>query len=706
MASRITAAFAKAAQEERPAFVSYVVAGYPTRNATVDVLLELEKGGVDLVELGIPFTDPLADGPTIQAAHIAALENGIDIDTCLQLVSEARAQGLQIPVIFMGYYNPIMQYGEQQLVERCAQAGIDGYIVVDLPPEEAASFRGLCAEHGLSYVPLITPSTSEGRVQRLVQIADSFVYVVSRSGVTGARKSLDLHLPELLGRVQKYTDLPLAVGFGVNTHEHFKDVGAMADGVVIGSQFVTVMRGAAPDKVAEVSRIYAEQVSGRVGGDIKRAKPLPKFGGSGSGGGAHENIASQSLLPDRFGEFGGQYIPEALYDCVSELEKAYVKCKDDPAFWEEFRSFYPYMGRPSPLHFADRLTEKCGGAKIFLKREDLCHTGSHKLNNAIGQALVAKRLGKSRIIAETGAGQHGVGTATICAKLGLKCIIYMGSEDMRRQALNVFRIRMLGGEVIPAVTGSRTLKDAVNEAMRDWVTNVQTTHYLVGSAIGCHPFPTMVRDFQCVIGNETKDQMRALTGRLPDAVVACVGGGSNSIGMFHPFIEDRDVRLVGAEAAGDGVDTPRHSATISAGSLGVFHGAKTYLLQDKKGQIMETHSISAGLDYPGVGPEHAWLRATGRGEYYGVTDTQALEGFRALTQLEGIIPALESSHAIYQAIQVASKMTPDQQIVICVSGRGDKDVNTVAEVLPKIGPQIGWDLRFEEDPTKIPPRDN
>ncbi|KAI8320921.1 tryptophan synthase [Martensiomyces pterosporus] len=700
MTERISNAFKVAAQQERPAFVAYVTAGFPSPDQTVDILLELERGGVDVVELGIPFTDPLADGPTIQEAHLVALEKNTDIDLCLDLVSEARARGLTIPVLFMGYYNPIMQYGEKRLVEKCAQAGIDGYLVVDLPPEEAQSFRALCAGSGLSYIPLITPSTSEARISRLVQVADSFVYVVSRMGVTGARKNLDAHLSGLLAKVQKYTSLPLAVGFGVNTHTHFKDVGSMADGVVIGSQFITVMRDAEEGKAAEAARKYAEEVSGRTINDVKRAHALPVLPAST----VKEVAEAHTLLPDKFGEFGGQYVPEALYDCISELEQAYVKCKNDPAFWEEFRSFYPYMGRPSPLHFADRLTEKCGGARIYLKREDLCHTGSHKLNNAIGQALVAKRLGKTRIIAETGAGQHGVGTATICAKLGLQCIIYMGSEDMRRQALNVFRIRMLGGEVIPATTGSCTLKDAVNEAMRDWVTNVQTTHYLVGSAIGCHPFPTMVRDFQRVIGDETREQMNALTGRLPDAVVACVGGGSNAIGMFHPFIEDREVRLVGAEAAGDGIDTAKHSATISAGTLGVFHGAKTYLLQDKKGQIMETHSVSAGLDYPGVGPEHAWLKATGRGEYYGVTDVQALEGFRTLAQLEGIIPALESSHAVYQAIQVASKMSSDKQIVICISGRGDKDVNTVAEVLPAIGPQIGWDLRFEEDPTKIPRR--
>ncbi|KAJ2523047.1 hypothetical protein H4217_000321 [Coemansia sp. RSA 1939] len=693
MAKRISKAFARAAEEGRPTFVAYTVAGYPSVDQTVDILLALESGGVDVIELGIPFTDPLADGPTIQAAHVTALENETDIDTCMEIVSSARARGLQAPVLFMGYYNPIMQYGESDLVKNCAKAGIDGYIVVDLPPEEAHSFRALCASVGQSYIPLITPSTSEARIKRLVQIADSFVYVVSRSGVTGARKSLDANLSQLLGRVQKYTDLPLAVGFGVSTHAHFADVGSMADGVVIGSQFITVLRNAEPGKQAEAVRCYTEEVSGRATNSAARTAPLAKhYPPKGE-----EIKEHQSILPSRFGEFGGQYVPEALYECVAELEKAYVACKNDPAFWEEFRSFYPYMGRPSPLHLAERLTEKCGGAQIYLKREDLCHTGSHKLNNAVGQILVAKRLGKTRIIADA-----GIAVAEICAKLGLKCIIYMGSEDMRRQPLNVFRIRMLGAEVIPAKTGSCTLKDAVNEAMRDWVTNVNTTHYLVGSAVGCHPFPTMVRDFQCVIGNETKDQMRALAGRFPDAVVACVGGGSNSIGMFHPFIENTGVRLIGAEAAGNGIDTPRHSATLSMGSSGVFHGTKTYLLQDKKGQIMETHSISAGLNYPGVGPEHAWLRSTGRAEYCAVTDAQALEGFRSLAELEGIIPALESSHAVYQAMQVASAMSSDKLVVICVSGRGDKDVNTVAEVLPKIGPQIGWDLRFEDDPTKAP----
>lgn len=343
------------------------------------------------------------------------------------------------------------------------------------------------------------------------------------------------------------------------------------------------------------------------------------------------------------------------------------------------------MGRPSKLQLASRLTEKCGGARIWLKREDLNHTGAHKINNALGQALLAIRLGKKRIIAETGAGQHGVATATICAKFGLECIVYMGSEDIRRQALNVFRMRMLGAKVVPVTSGSRTLKDAINEAMRDWVSNVTTTHYLVGSAIGPHPFPTIVRDFQSVIGQETKEQMQAKLGKLPDVVVACVGGGSNAIGMFHPFINDTSVRLVGVEAGGDGVDTGKHSATLAAGVPGVLHGTRTYLMQDKNGQITETHSISAGLDYPGVGPEHAWLKDSSRAEYVAVTDREALMGFRSLCELEGIIPALESAHAVYHAMQLAPKLPADKDVVITLSGRGDKDIQSVAENLPKYG---------------------
>ncbi len=391
-------------------------------------------------------------------------------------------------------------------------------------------------------------------------------------------------------------------------------------------------------------------------------------------------MVAEPLSP-RFGEFGGRYIPETLVAAHEELEVVYAEARADPEFHRELEDLYAhYVGRPTPLYFAERLTRECGGARIWLKREDLAHTGAHKINNALGQALLAKRLGKPRIIAETGAGQHGVATATVCAMLDLECHVYMGSEDIRRQSLNAFRMKMLGATLVPVEWGSKTLKDAINEAMRDWVTNVRTTHYIIGSAIGPHPFPTIVRDFQSVIGREARAQMLQQAGRLPDAAIACVGGGSNAIGLFHPFIDD-PVRLIGVEAAGEGVRSGRHSATLVAGRPGVLHGTKTYLLQDDAGQIMETHSISAGLDYPGVGPEHSWLKTSERAEYVAVDDTQALEGFKALTSSEGIIPALEPSHAIYHAMQVARTMRPDQDLLIGLSGRGDKDMHTVAAAL-------------------------
>ncbi len=374
-------------------------------------------------------------------------------------------------------------------------------------------------------------------------------------------------------------------------------------------------------------------------------------------------------------------MPETLVGAHEELEAAYRDACADPAFQAELDSLLKhYVGRPTPLYFAERLTKECGGARIWLKREDLAHTGAHKINNALGQALLAKRIGKPRIIAETGAGQHGVATATVCAMMNLECAVYMGTEDIRRQSLNVFRMKMLGATVVPVDSGSRTLKDAINEAMRDWVTNVRTTHYLIGSAIGPHPFPTIVRDFQSVIGKEARAQMLEQAGKLPDVAIACVGGGSNAIGLFHPLIDD-PIRLIGVEAAGEGVRTGKHSATLVAGRPGVLHGTKTYLLQDAAGQILDTHSISAGLDYPGVGPEHSWLKTSERAEYVAVDDVQALEGFQALTRAEGIIPALEPSHAIYHALGVAASMRPDQDLLIGLSGRGDKDMHTVAAAL-------------------------
>jgi len=543
-------------------------------------------------------------------------------------------------------------------------------------------------------------------------------------GVTGATGTLSSGLPEFLSRVHAYSgNVPAAVGFGVSTREHFLTVQEIAEGVVIGSQIITVLgqapAGQGPKKVEE----YLSSITGRKlerdaqGAIIREVNVLPPVekvqpafdaqptkviteNDTTSGPGLVDQIEALNVtgdpaaLPSHFGEFGGQYVPEALMDCLAQLEKGFEEARNDPKFWEEYRSYYPYMGRPSSLHLAPRLTEYVGGANIWLKREDLNHTGSHKINNALGQVLLARRLGKTKVIAETGAGQHGVATATVCAKFGMKCVVYMGAEDVRRQALNVFRMKLLGATVVAVDTGSRTLRDAVNEALRAWVTELDTTHYVIGSAIGPHPFPTIVRTFQSVIGNETKEQMKELTGRLPDAVVACVGGGSNAVGMFYPFSKDPSVKLLGVEAGGDGIDTNRHAATLTGGTKGVLHGVRTYVLQDKNGQISETHSISAGLDYPGVGPELSSWKDSGRAQFIAATDAQALEGFRLLSQLEGIVPAMESSHAVYGAIQLAKQMGKGQNIVLNLSGRGDKDVESVANELPRLGPKIGWDLRF------------
>lgn len=638
----------------------------------------------------------------------------------------------------MGYYNPLLAYGEENMLRDAKEAGVNGFIMVDLPPEEAVRFRNHCTKAALSYVPLIAPATSDARMKLLCKIADSFIYVVSRMGVTGASGTLNTQLPELLERVKQYSGgKPAAVGFGISTREHFLSVASIAEGAVIGSQIVNVLSDAKPGQGAKAVEDYCSEVSGRKPGIHNNTNGITREVGivetmdaakepNGTGGlNGHQvqpdevitdadvpegpGLADQldalnsatngktpnpSAIPARFGQFGGQYVPESLMDCLAQLEVGFQDAVNDPAFWEEFRSYYPYMGRPSSCHAAERLTAHAGGAQIYLKREDLNHTGSHKINNAIGQILVARRLGKTRIIAETGAGQHGVATATVCAKFGMKCVVYMGAEDVRRQALNVFRMKLLGAKVVAVEAGSMTLRDAVNEAMRAWVVDLDTTHYIIGSAIGPHPFPTIVRTFQSVIGQETKEQMKELTGRLPDAVVACVGGGSNAVGMFYPFSTDPDVKLLGVEAGGDGLDTARHSATLTGGSIGVLHGVRTYVLQDSHGQISDTHSVSAGLDYPGVGPELSSWKDSSRARFIAATDTNAFEGFRVLSETEGIIPALETAHAVWGALELAKTMKKDENIVICLSGRGDKDVQSVADELPKLGPAIGWDLRF------------
>ena len=386
--------------------------------------------------------------------------------------------------------------------------------------------------------------------------------------------------------------------------------------------------------------------------------------------------------PGRFGPYGGRYVPETLVAALAELEAAYAKARRDRGFLRELELLLrSYAGRPTPLYFASRLTRQLGGARIYLKREDLLHTGAHKINNCIGQALLARRMGKKRIIAETGAGQHGVATATVCALFGMECVVYMGVEDMRRQALNVFRMRLLGAEVHGVSSGSKTLKDAINEAMRDWVTNVRTTHYLLGSVLGAHPYPMMVRDFQSVIGREARAQIRKQTGKLPNAIVACVGGGSNAMGVFYEFLKDKRVKLIGVEAGGRGTHLGEHAARFSGGAPGVLQGTYSYILQDEAGQVATTHSVSAGLDYAGVGPEHAWLRESGRAEYVSATDQEALDACVTLSRTEGIIPALESSHAVAEAIKRAPKMKKNEILLVNVSGRGDKDMGILQEKL-------------------------
>ena len=391
-------------------------------------------------------------------------------------------------------------------------------------------------------------------------------------------------------------------------------------------------------------------------------------------------MSTQVEIPGHFGPYGGRFVPEALIAALDELTLAYQSAMVDPEFQRELAELHrTYTGRPSIITEAKRFAEHAGGARILLKREDLNHTGSHKINNVLGQALLVKKMGKKRIIAETGAGQHGVASATAAALMGLECVVYMGEEDTKRQSLNVARMKMLGAEVIPVTQGSKTLKDAINEAMRDWVTNVETTHYLLGTVAGPHPFPTMVRDFHRIIGVEAREQVLQLVGRLPDAILACVGGGSNAIGIFHPFIEDSTVRLIGLEAGGSGVETGKHAATITGGSPGVLHGTRSYLLQDESGQTVESHSISAGLDYPGVGPEHAYLHDLGRAEYRAITDAQAMAAFSLLAKTEGILPAIETAHALAGAMQVGKELGPDAVLLINLSGRGDKDVQTAAQ---------------------------
>lgn len=682
--------------------ITFLTAGYPSVEETVPLMLALQKGGVDIIELGMPFSDPIADGPVIQKANQIALDNGVTMHMVLDLVKKARNSGVKVPILLMGYYNPVLNFGEEKFVKATREAGANGYLLCDLPPEEAQRFRSVCKQYDLSYVPLVAPSTTDERLEALAPIADSFVYVVSRMGATGSTGKISDHIEELLNRVHKKTgDLPLAVGFGISTRQHFEQVAKIAQGVVIGSYLISLI-GDTPkaEREAKVSEYISEVVGHRPVDESKIIENSEVVAGGAEDAQALNDTGKAIVAGvDRFGEFGGQYVPEILHECLKELEAAFFKARDDPEFWKEIKSYYPYMGRPSSLHLADRLTETMGGARIWLKREDLNHTGSHKINNALAQVILAKRMGKAKVIAETGAGQHGVATATAAAKFGLKCTVVMGAEDVRRQALNVFRMKLLGADVIEVRNGTQTLRDACSEALRIWVSRLEDTHYVLGSATGPHPFPTMVRTFQSIIGKEIREEFPRIHPEhkeLPDYLVACVGGGSNCSGTFSDFIRSPEVKLLGVEAGGEGITTKFHAATLTAGVPGVLHGAKTYVLQTDDGQVIDTHSISAGLDYPGVGPELASWKASGRANFISCNDTDALRGFRLLSETEGIIPAVESAHAIIKAAELAATLPKSEDVVVTVSGRGDKDVAHVAELLPTMGPKIGWDLRFGE----------
>eukprot|EP01062_Namystynia_karyoxenos_P010850 TRINITY_DN13869_c0_g1_i1.p1 TRINITY_DN13869_c0_g1~~TRINITY_DN13869_c0_g1_i1.p1 ORF type:complete len:767 (+),score=288.07 TRINITY_DN13869_c0_g1_i1:109-2301(+) len=730
MSARLAKRFQDCRKAKRTAFVGFVTAGYPDKSATVDAMLTLEREGADVIELGVPFSDPTADGSVIQEASMVALKHRTTLDDCLSYCQQARAKGLQVPVVLMGYYNNFLQAGIRTLCERCKAAGLDGFIIVDLPFEEArqGGLLEAAAECDLSLVPLVAPTSNVKRVKELVQCAlhpiPGFVYVVSLLGVTGVRDAKNEQAAikeqrlrecrEVVAGVKAAVieaganpaDLPVVVGFGISQREDVLGFGQFADGAVVGSRIVEALgKGGA----AAAGAVVRELSGGPLAPDaVGGAAPPAKRARVSAAGAAGEDWCFSGT------EFGGRFIPETLMVAHEELAAAWTKWKDDPGFKAELaRLRKNYIGGPTPLYHAQRLSEKCGGAQIWFKREELAHTGAHKINNAVGQALLAMKLGKRRIIAETGAGQHGVATASACALLGLDCTVYMGAVDCERQQLNVFRMKELGATVIPARSGSRTLKDAINEALRDWVTNIRSTHYIIGSAVGPHPFPDIVRDLQSVIGNEARAQMLNQTtgehghptftdgpGRLPDAVVACVGGGSNAIGMFTAFLPDKAVRIVGVEAGGehgpklpDGSDTDKHSATLTLGTVGTLHGARTYLLQTADGQIKETHSISAGLDYPGVGPQHAALKKTGRVEYVYATDSQALDAMRTLSRSEGIVPALEPSHALHVTMEMARSMPKDKIVLMNLCGRGDKDMLHVAKAR---GVTIDTDVRLNK----------
>ncbi|KAJ6189038.1 hypothetical protein N7519_003946 [Penicillium mononematosum] len=672
-------AFAECKAQNRAAMITYVTAGFPTISETPDIMLAMQAGGADIIQLGIPFTGPTAESHAIKLANLRALENGVQISYILHMVQSARKRGLAIPVLFIGYYNPVRSYpyGEEKLLRECKAAGVDGLTIVDLLPKTTVGFRDLCKSKGLSYIPLIASSTSDAHMKLLCNIADSFVCIASRMGVSGTHEEpyetheepYETHeepygcVGDLLHRVHACTGnpVPVAVGFGIETPQHFVDIGRLAEGVVIGSQIIQILGTAVPGNGARKVREYCLEIADRTWDQNvvtargqQATQPLSSTTIYLSNDGANDapedtDKATNPTDTTQLRAFRDQYVPTSLTEGLTELENGFEAANADPTFWAEINSYATYANRPSTLHLAPRLTAHAGGARIWLKREDLNHTGSHKINNALGQIVLARRLGKTSIIAETGAGQHGVATATLCAQFGMNCTIFMGSQDFECKdlALTILRMRILGAEVVPVDaprSGEKgTLRDAVNEAFSVWARGLKTTHFIIGSAFGPHPYPTIVRTFQTVIGTETRVQFGAADG---------------------------DASMAG-----------QNSASLDGGPVRESRGLQISLSSDEDWEVDKIHFVSSGLYYPGVGPELLSWKESGRVRFVAANDSEALTAFSLLCQLEGIMPALESSYAIAGGMRVAKELGPERDVVVCLSGQGDKDVQALAQIM-------------------------
>ncbi|GAA5825541.1 hypothetical protein JCM5353_002333 [Sporobolomyces roseus] len=631
MAEHLRQTFQTNTLSNRPTFVAFLTAGFPSPDQTVPLMLAMERGGAEVIELGVPFSDPLADGKTIQEANTVALSHGVNYKMC--------------------YYNPILAYEEKAAVVDAREAGASGFIIGDLPPEEGVNFRGLCREEGLSFIPLIAPSTTDDRIRYLSTIADSFIYVVSRMGPTGAQDSINSTLPSFLDRIRSSLarPTPLAVGFGVSTRAHFEEIGAVADGVVIGSRLINIVKESKNSGAVKAVEDYCSSVSSgrtRKGRLITPQLPTPPVSRSQSN---ERKLESNG----NFGLFGGSFVPEALNTCLAELKSAYEGAKADPEFWEEFRKVAGERNGNCELEEARGLTRACAGARIWLKPA----YGLSRNPNVIGQVLLARRMGKMRIVAETGSGVHGLAVASVCEQYGFECVIYIGETDAERYPNSLDQIRSHGAQVKIVCSGTRKLKDAINDLVQDWVVDLETTYYLTSMAVSPAPYPTIVRDFQSLIGNDVKAQHVK-----PDAIVACVG--SSAIGAFHPFIDDKSIRLIAVEAAGLGLETDSHSAALSKGSIGVFHGSRTYLLQTAEGQISSTHSIASDLDYPAVPPELAYLYSIRRLEPRAVTDEEASMAKDACNEYKLSEPSKTGAHAVWAAMELSKEMSKEANIVV------------------------------------------